>query len=154
MNTVGEKRLQEYQIQMGSANLYGTNPTDTFFIRENGMGEDMSYSNIQGEDTSEFLDEINNFLKRQRAKAYARRKGRQQRKLARIGTKSTEAQAQLETAKSLGKSDPSIAAALSAVSQPTPIANSGMSTNTKIGIGVAAVAVVGVVIFLATRKKK
>lgn len=75
---------------------------------------------------------------------------RQERRTGRIDAKKTQARASLEAAKSMGKSDPSLAAALS---QPAPTETKS-NTGLYIGLGVAGVAVLGIVVFLVMKKKK
>mgnify|MGYP006266281703 CR=1 FL=1 len=80
-------------------------------------------------------------------RAPQRQQARQERRQARQERKMTEAQANLELAKSVGASAPVVPTA------PAPAApvSTGLSTGAKVGIGVAIAAVLGVVIYMVAK---
>src|ERR1019366_6616471 len=92
-----------YEQDLIGASDLKCNPSDNFFVWENGMGEDMSYSNAGGF--------ISKFLK-----------NRKDANAARLANKNLEAQAQLQSSKNLAglanqQQDPALAALAGSLSK-------------------------------------
>lgn len=115
----------ELQDLTGQSSLINNNPVEPFYY-----------------------DATGNFRKRRAAKRAEKNK----RKNAKVAVKQTQAKAQLQAAKSVGKSDPVLAAALA---QPTPApVEEKSNTALYVGLGVAGLALVGAVIYFVAKKKK
>lgn len=136
----------ELQDLTGQSSLINNNPIEPFYYDASGSPLRRKVKKAKGA--------IRKNVKG--ATSYAKQSGsnianrRQERKMAKIGAKQTQAKASLAAAKGLGKSDPTLAAALS---QPAPVAEKS-NTALYVGLGVAGLALIGTVIYFIAKKKK
>ena len=147
----------DYQILSGLSNVQN-NPLDSQNFYPMDGGE--KHSNFRifgiGKPSAGQIERQENRQERREEKQdfkMQKKEDRNERKNTRAGAKATQAQSQLEIAKSLSAPD-ATAAALAALGGGTKDTNEGMSTGMKIGIAVLVLGVVGFIGYKVYKAKK